>query len=63
MPVTTPDDTPTVTFELLALQVPPKVVLLKTVLDPTQTLVAPVIAKGKGNMDTDVVVWHPVPSV
>ncbi len=64
IPVTIPEDDPIVATPVLVLvQVPPIVVLLAVIDNPTQTLAGPVIVAGSGFTVTIVVVKHPVGSV
>ena len=62
-PVTTPDEFIVATAVLELLHVPPGVVLAKVVVDPTQTLVVPVMLFGKPLTVTVTALKHPVPRV
>ena len=60
MPLTTPDDEPTVAIVAsLLLHVPPVVISDNVVVDPTQTEAAPVIADGSALTVSDLDVTHP----
>jgi hypothetical protein len=67
-PVATPPPAPgpgviVATPVVALLQVPPGVASLNVVVEPTQTIVVPVIAAGSGFTVTVVVMEHPVPNV
>jgi hypothetical protein len=62
-PVTLPDVTPTETFELLLLHVPPDVVLVRAIVEPRHTVVAPAIGAGIGLTVTTVVVMQSGPAI
>lgn len=63
IPVTNPVAKPTEALVLLLLQVPPLDVLLRLVVRPAQTEVAPEIAAGKGLIVIIVVTKQPVLNV
>lgn len=56
-PVTIPVE-PTEALALLLTQLPPVVVSVKGVVEPTQTFVVPVIAKGVAFTDAVAVTWQ-----
>jgi hypothetical protein len=61
IPVTTPEEEPTVAIEILPLvHVPPDVLLLSDVVDPEQTVSVPVIGSNAAPTVTTVVTAHPV---
>jgi len=62
-PVTTPPAVIVATAGVPLLHIPSAVASLKVVVDPTHTLVVPVIAAGKGFTVTVVVTAHPVGKV
>jgi hypothetical protein len=62
-PVTTPVTGFTEALPLLLLHRPPGVALLKVVVEPTHTLVPPVITAGSAFTVTVEIVLHPVESV
>ena len=62
-PVTTPVAEPIVALALLIDQLPPVVPSLKVVVEPTQTLVVPVIEDGRALMVITEVMKQPVPKV
>jgi hypothetical protein len=60
IPVTTPVLIPTVAFAgALLVQIPPGVVEASDVVNPTQTLIVPVIGLGRGFTVTTLVAKHP----
>ncbi len=63
MPVTTPDGSTVATSGLPDDQVAPGVALDKVVVEPSHTLVAPVIAAGSGFTTTGVDVRQPAGKV
>jgi hypothetical protein len=64
IPVTNPESRTTVALAvLLLIQVPPAVALDKSAVDPTQTLLGPVLAAGAAITVTSVVLIQPVGNV
>lgn len=60
-PFTVPVVEPIVAFPLLVLHRPPGVALLNGIVEPTQTLLRPLIVDGTGLTVIDLQLEHPVP--